>query len=267
MQRKKFIKILGFGALGIGVAPMAFAKSAYKKTNEAICKFTWDALCGKIGKAYKTDAFMYVHPRKRVPNVFIYGDSISIAYSSRVMNLLREKANVYRLFKNGGSSDQFIPNMDKLEQSMFQPGLEQGWKFNWDVIHFNVGLHDLKYLKGKNLNKKDGKQVSSIETYKENLEGICQYLKTKFPKAKLIFATTTPVPENAKGRFKGDSIKYNRAALEVLVNHPDIIINDLYTFTKPHREAWEQAPGNVHYKALGFNKQGEEVARIIDEVL
>ena len=267
MQRKKFIKILGFSALGIGVAPMVLAKSAYKKTNEAICKITWDNLCGKIGKSYKTDAFVYVHPKKRIPNVFIYGDSISIAYSSKVMKLLRGKANVYRLFKNGGSSDQFIPNMEKLQESMFQPGLEEGWKFDWDVIHFNIGLHDLKYLKGKHLSKKDGKQVSSIETYKENLDDICQYLKVKFPKAKLIFATTTPVPENAKGRFKGDSIKYNKAALEVLANHSDIIINDLYTFTKPHREAWEQAPGNVHYKALGFNKQGEEVARIIDEVL
>lgn len=266
MQRKKFIKIIGYSALGMGVAPVAFAKNISKKSNEAVCKLNWDTLCGKIGKVYKTNAFEYVHPKKRRPNVFIYGDSISIAYSSTVMNILRKKANVYRLFKNGGSSDKFISNMDQLQERMFQPGLEEGWKFDWDVIHFNVGLHDLKYLKGKHLNKK-GKQVSTIATYKENINSICKYLKEKHPKATLIFATTTPVPKNAKGRFEGDSIVYNKAALEVLSGYPDIIINDLFTYTKPHVKDWAQEPGNVHYKELGFTKQGEKVANVIGEFI
>ncbi|MDO7171616.1 SGNH/GDSL hydrolase family protein [Mariniflexile sp. AS56] len=267
MERKKFIKILGFGALGITVAPIAFAKSAYKNTNEALCKLTWKKLCSTIGKTYKTDAFKYVHPQTGKPNVFIYGDSISIAYSSAVRKLLAGNATVIRLFKNGGSSNDFISNMNKLQETMFQPGLEEGWDFKWDVIHFNVGLHDLKYLKGKHLDKDNGKQVSTISQYKENLEGICTYLKTQFPKAKLIFATTTPVPANAKGRFGGDSVIYNKAALEVLSKHPEIIINDLYTYTKPHLEMWAQEPGNVHYKELGFTAQGKEVARVISKNL
>lgn len=266
MQRKKFIKIIGFGTLGITMAPVAFAKSAYKRSDEIVCKIAWDTLCGNIGKVYKTDAFKYVHPNKKLPNVFLYGDSISIAYSSTVMASLRGKSNVYRLFKNGGSTGHFIPNMDKMNETMFQPHLEKGWKFKWDVIHFNVGLHDLKYLKGKHLNK-NGKQVSSIDTYKENLDNICKYLKSNFPKAKLIFATTTPIPENAKGRFVGDSMIFNKAALEVLSNHPDIVINDLYAYTKPHLEAWAKEPGNVHYKELGFSQQGQEVTRIISENL
>ena len=267
MDRKKFIKIIGLGVLGIGIAPVAFAKNSYKKCNEKLCKLTWDNLCGKIGEVYKTDAFKYVHPQKRTPNVFIYGDSVSIKYSSKVRAILDGKATVIRLFKNGGSSHDFIKNMDKLEKTMFHPGLENGWDFKWDLIHFNVGLHDLKYLKGKHLSKKNGKQVSSISEYKSNLDEICNYLKEKFPKAKLIFATTTPVPENAKGRYDGDSIKFNKAALEVLNNYPEIIINDLFAFTKPHHEKWAQEPGNVHYNELGFNQQGKEVARIIAENL
>ena len=50
-------------------------------------------------------------------------------------------------------------------------------------------------------------------------------------------------------------------------NHPDILINDLYTYTKPHLEAWAQEPGNVHYKELGFKSQGEKVAQVIKAVL
>mgnify|MGYP003633765174 FL=1 len=267
MDRKKFIKIIGFGTLGIGIAPVAFAKNTYKKCNEKLCKLTWGKLCGKIGEVYKTDAFKYVHPQKGIPSVFIYGDSVSIKYSSAVRTILKGKATVIRLFKNGGSSHDFIENMDKLEKTMFHPSLEKGWDFKWDLIHFNVGLHDLKYLKGKHLSKKNGIQVSSINDYKSNLDEICNYLKEKFPKAKLIFATTTPVPPEAKGRYEGDSIKFNKAALEVLAKHPEIVINDLFTFTKPHHEKWAQEPGNVHYNELGFNQQGKEVARIIAENL
>ena len=230
MERKKFIRIVGAGVLGIMVSPAAFAKNTLAKSNEALCKLTWNKLCGNIGNVYKTATFEYVHPRKGTPNVLIYGDSISIAYSSTVREILKDKATVIRLFKNGGSSKEFISNMNVLQETMFQPSLAEGWDFKWDLIHFNVGLHDLKYLNGKNLDKKKGMQVSSVDDYKANLETICNYLKTKFPKAKLIFATTTPVPANEKGRFEGDSIIYNKAALEVLSKHKDIVVNDLFYF-------------------------------------
>jgi lysophospholipase L1-like esterase len=266
MERKKFIKLLGFGALGVGFAPVAVAGWGNKKSDYETCNVAWDKLCGNIGSVYKTDAFEYVHPSKKIPNVLIYGDSISIMYTSAARKNLEGQATVFRLFKNGGSSRDFISNMNKMNETMFQPNLEDGWKFKWDLIHFNVGLHDLKYLKDKNLNK-DGEQVSSTSIYKENLNEICKYLRTNYPKAKLVFATTTPVPENAKGRFVGDSIKFNKAAMEVLVNYPDIAINDLYTFTFPHLEEWGQEPGNVHYNEVGFTKQGKEVARIIAENL
>lgn len=266
MERRKFIKTASLGALSMAIVPSVFASFWNKKSQFDTCKLAWEGLCGNIGKTYKTDGFKYVHPTKKIPNVLLYGDSVSIMYTSQVRKSLEGKATVIRLFKNGGSSHNFIPNMDKMNETMFQPNLEGGWKFKWDVIHFNVGLHDLKYLKGKNLSKK-GKQVSSTSLYKENLENICKYLKENYPKAKLIFATTTPVPENAKGRYKGDSIKFNKAAMDVLSKHPDILINDLYTFTFPHHEEWAQAPGNVHYNQLGFTEHGKEVARVISENL
>ncbi|MBJ2175932.1 SGNH/GDSL hydrolase family protein [Aureibaculum sp. A20] len=267
MERKEFIKILGLSAISAGMSPAVFAALKDRNSDEEICRLIWDKLCGTMGSVYKTEAFKYVHPKKGLPNVFIYGDSISIAYSQSVREELNNKATVIRLFKNGGSSHNFIENMEELQEKMFQPGLEKGWNFKWDLIHFNVGLHDLKYLKGKNLNKANGKQVSWIREYKENLNEICKYLKLNFPKAKLIFATTTPVPKNAKGRFEGDSVTFNTAALEVLKKYPDIIINDLYSFTKPNAKIWAQEPGNVHYNDLGFTQQGKEVARLITKEL
>lgn len=262
MKYNVFIKVAGMCALTLGVVPALSAGAQDKKIDSETCETVWNELCGNIGNVYKTDAFKYVSPAKKRPNVFIYGDSISIKYSSQVRAELEGKANVFRLFTNGGSSHDFISKMNAMEEAMFQPGLERGWNFKWDVIHFNVGLHDLKYLKGRHLNTA-GKQVSSVEVYKTNLDEICRYLKINYPEAKLIFATTTPVPAHAKGRLKGDSLTFNKAALEVLANYPDIVINDLYAFTFPHAEEWAEGPGNVHYNEPGFTAQGKEVARII----
>ncbi|MFB9057301.1 SGNH/GDSL hydrolase family protein [Mariniflexile ostreae] len=266
MKRKTFVKLIGTGVLGVGLHPWAYAFQKTKGTNHMVCKNAWDALCGNIAAVYKTDAFHYIEPVVGKPHVLIYGDSISIMYSSTVRECLKSKANVIRLFKNGGASQDFIAHMDKMQEAMFQPTLEAGWDFKWDIIHFNIGLHDLKYLKGKNLNK-SGKQVASISDYKTNLHNICKYLKTTWPDAKLIFATTTPVPEHAKGRFVGDSIKFNAAALDVLSKYPDIAINDLYAFTKPNVEHWAQGPGDVHYNALGSSEQGKKVAQAISQHL
>ena len=183
MKRKEFIRVLGLGALTIGFSPSVFAYGNTMKSDFEKCKKAWEKLCGNVGDVYKNDAFKYVHPVKGIPNVLLYGDSISIGYTPAVREGLEGRATVFRLFKNGGSSHDFIPNMDQLDKAMFQPNLEEGWDFKWDLIHFNVGLHDLKYLKGKNLNKKEGIQVSSIAEYKANLNEICNYLKSNFPKA------------------------------------------------------------------------------------
>lgn len=264
MKRKEFLKVIGVGAISMALTPSVFAAKGNKKSDEEICRTAWEKLCGRM---YKNDAFQYVHPIKRIPNVLLYGDSISIAYTTAVREKLKGTATVFRLFKNGGSSEAFIPAMNQLQETMFQPHLERGWNFKWDLIHFNVGLHDLKYFDGKKLSKESGKQVSSVEDYKARLYDICEYLKEKFPKAKLIFATTTPIPENAQGRYKGDSIKYNKAAREVLASYPDIAINDLYSFTMPHQEQWASKPDNVHFNKLGYTSQGEEVAGVIAENL
>ncbi len=146
--------------------------------------------------------------------------------------------------------------------------MEGHWKFKWDVIHFNVGLHDLKYLNKKNdLDLENGKQVASLEEYAANLEAIIAYLKDLAPDATLIFATTTPVPENAAGRRAGDAVRYNQTALEVMAKHPEIQINDLYALTKPMQAEWWVEPGNVHYERVGQKAQAHAVASKIAESL
>jgi len=262
MNRRKFVKYLGASTLFVSASSCASLNLFGDKYDEEIAREAWKNL------ANKGEAFKYVSPNKKLPNVFIYGDSISIGYTPTVRKELEGKANVFRFHKNGQSSNKFIPFVEKMKTTMFQPYLKEGWDFTWDVIHFNVGLHDLKYIKDGKLDLENGKQVNSPEKYKENLDGICQYLMKEYPKAKLIFATTTAVPqEGADGRIAGDSIIYNKAALEVLAKYPSIQINDLYAFTKPNEKAWYIKPHNVHYNNLGKTAQGKHVANLIAENL
>ena len=231
-------------------------------------KDAWQTLVSKRG--LKQPEFQFVENNPELPNVFIYGDSISIHYTQTVRELLKEKANVYRLFFNGQESKTFIPKMKKMLETMQDKNLQDPWSFSWDVIYFNVGLHDLKYMNraAKILDVETGTQVSTIEEYKENLKEIISFLKGVAPDAALLFGTTTPVPpEGAPGFITGDAVKYNKAAMEVLNDFPEITVVDLYTFSKPNHKKWQLRPANVHYNDEGRAAQGAYVAKFIEAAL
>jgi hypothetical protein len=221
----------------------------------------WNNLVGT--KNMERPEFAYEQNNTSLPNVLLYGDSISMGYTPRVREILKGKANVYRIYCNGGDTEKVIPTMQEMHDAM-----AEHWSFKWDVIHFNAGLHDLKYLnKNGNYDTENGTQVRSPETYAENLKLIFAYFRKIVPEAKIIFATTTPVPDKSSGRKAGDAVKFNEAALDVLKEYPRILINDLYAFTKPHYAKWQASPGNVHYNNTGMNAQGDEVARVILKAL
>jgi len=260
MRRRDFLKQSGKSGilfLNVGNNLDLFNNHSH---NENKCRDVWEILCGNHIKEYE---FRYINPREGVPKVLIYGDSISVQYMEELRNEMDDKADVFRIFCNGGSSIDFIKNMEKMRLTMFQPFLEDGWDFKWDLIQFNFGLHDLKYIAGQKLDLINGKQVTSTENYSKNLHEVCEFLLNKYPEAKLIYCTTTPVPECSKGRKAVDAQLYNQVALKVLSNYPEIEINDLYAFTKPNFEQWAISPGNVHFNQLGQEKQGKEVARVI----
>ena len=262
MNRRESLKMISIFGLASFLPINTF--SQLLETSCDTCIKAWKSL-GKFNKTRYQ--FRYIAPVANLPKVFIYGDSISIGYTEFVRASLKGKACVYRLHENGESSNDFIRKMEKFRNTMFQPNLKDGWNFEWDVIHFNVGLHDLKYLDGKKLDKKRGVQVSSLEVYEKNLGEIIQYLKNTYPTTKLVFATTTPVPEGEPGRVAGDAVKYNKVALKVMKEHPEIIVNDLYTFSGPVQKEYAHSPGNVHYKEEGSRLQGIEVAKIIGNAI
>ena len=111
--------------------------------------------------------------------------------------------------------------------------------------------------------KKSGTQAVSLEQYEENLEAIVQELKETG--AKLIWASTTIVPEGEVGRVLGDDIKYNAAAAKVMQKH-SIIIDDLHALSVSFKGEYSRL-GNLHFDEEGSALLAQQVVSVILENL
>jgi acyl-CoA thioesterase-1 len=126
------------------------------------------------------------------------------------------------------------------------------------VIHFNFGLHDLKRLD-------DGKHQVPIDSYERYLRLIVQRLKRT--NARLIWATTTPVPDAkvSPPRVAADVGAFNAVAARVMKEH-EVRIDDLYSFALPRLSEIQQ-PANVHFTPAGSELLARQVAEAIEQAL
>lgn len=209
----------------------------------------------KGGERKQDPAMAPIEDTAGLPRVLLIGDSISIGYTLPTRELLKGVANVHRIPVNGSSTDVGLKNLD----AWLATG---GAGKKWDVIHFNWGLHDLKHWKDGKLDL-TGPQLVPADQYEKNLREIVARLKKTG--AKLIFATTTPVPEGSGGRVAGDEVTYNTAALRVM-KAEGVAIDDLHTFTAG-KLTEIQRPQNVHFTDAGSKVLAEQVAAEIKKTL
>jgi len=205
-----------------------------------------------------------------LPNVLVIGDSISIGYTPILRQALQCRANVHRPPTNCGSSAMHRENLHRWLGVFSAPGRQ------WDIITVNFGHWD----KG-----------SAKDVYQANVRAdLDLLLKTK---AKVIWCMTTPVPygfnlpprkkdthvplvpeaewaamehevESPVGYVPGRSRLVNAWAGEVLAEHPEIKVCDLWQVVKNgekgfYREWWHSQ--NVHFFARGSVPLGRELAR------
>jgi lysophospholipase L1-like esterase len=189
------------------------------------------------------------------PKILIIGDSISIGYTPFVKDYFEGKAVV---FHNPGNAQHTGTGLEKIEEWI---GDE-----DWDIIQINWGLWDLCYrhpaskVQG-NRDKVNGKVTFSVEEYAANLEALITLIKSK-SKAKLIFVTTSYVPEEEAGRFVKDAQKYNKAAKKIMKKH-DVIVNDIYKPSKSIHAKHGKGSNDVHYTEKGY----QELAAVISAFL
>ena len=192
-----------------------------------------------------------------LPMVLIIGDSISIAYTGKVRAQLQGKANVLH---NRGNSQGTTNGLVKIDSWIGDT--------QWDVIHFNFGLHDLKRVKvagtSKNSNDPKDPYQADLKSYTTNMEQLVKRL-TKTG-AKLIFATTTPFPKGVSPhRDPEDATQYNEAAAKIMKAN-QIEVNDLYSVILPHLKT-HQKPANVHFRGNGSELLAKQVSQKIEASL
>lgn len=202
----------------------------------------WLGLAGEVPPEFRP-----VEDDPDLPRVLLIGDSISVGYTLPVREKLKGEANVHRALQNCGPTSRGVEKLDEW--------LGDG---DWDVIHFNFGLHDLKIME-------DGNHQVPIDQYEENLEQIVARLKQT--DAELVWASTTPVPDPVDGppRNPEDVKRYNAVAAAIMQEH-SVAIDDLYEFALPQLKVI-QRPKNVHFTPEGYEVLARQVAESIRQAL
>ena len=184
----------------------------------------------KISK--KPDAWDYVVDDPKLPRILLIGDSVSRGYTIPTRQALAGKANVHRAPENCGPTARGLTKLDVW--------LGDG---HWDIIHFNFGIHD---------------RGTSLADYTKRLEQLI--VRMQKTGAKLVWANTTPIPDEPTKGYKASTIvEHNQAAEEVMKRY-HISIDPLFEAVTP-RQAELQLPHDVHFKPEGYDFLGQAVAK------
>lgn len=188
--------------------------------------------------AGRSNAWDFVQDDPKLPRVLLIGDSVSRGYTQAARKAMAGKANVHRAPANCGPTASGLKNMDVW--------LGDG---KWAVIHFNFGIHD---------------RNTPLPDYTQRLEQLIERMKKTG--AKLIWASTTPIPDSPDGKQTAASIvERNQAAAAVMRKH-GVLTDDLFAAIAP-RLAEMQPPNDVHFNAKGYDFLGETVAASIQRAL
>jgi lysophospholipase L1-like esterase len=186
----------------------------------------------------RANAWDYLKDDPALPRVLLIGDSVSRGYTMATRAALAGKANVHRAPANCGPTAQGITKLDVW--------LGEG---KWDVIHFNFGIHD---------------RATPLADYEKRLRQIVDRLSATG--AKLIWATTTPIPDTDDGKQTAVSIVERNQVAEAIMKENGIAIDDLFSTITPHLSEL-QNPNDVHFNAKGYDFLGAEVAASIEDIL
>ena len=192
-----------------------------------------------VKKGYLEDAASRpAQKTSELPEVLLIGDSIRQLYCASVAEALRGKAEVRWPKENCQSSQNILISLARWRGLVASPA----------VVHFNCGHWDAAHWDG------DAEPLTSVEEYTRNLRTIIHRLRRYWPKAKIVFATTTtmnPSGKQGRNRRTTESIRmYNAAAVKV-AQEEGVAVNDLFA-------AVEKWPSSDYKDYCHFNKEASK---------
>ena len=155
--------------------------------------------------------------------VLLIGDSIRQGYDSYVKYALKDTCEVYYPKENCRFAQYVLRNLHDWKNEL---KLDD----NVDVVHWNAGLWDTLEL------FQDG-CLTPPDVYEYFIDKICKRITVIFPKATVIFATSTPILEakftNQNFYRRNSNIRqYNQIAVKKVKEY-GFSVNDLYRVVEP----------------------------------
>lgn len=187
--------------------------------------------------------------------VLLIGDSIRMGYDDYVKESLKNLADVYYPQQNCQSSHVVLRNLHYWADSLEL--------YDADAVHFNAGHWDTVRIYGD-------EPLTPIKLYGDYIKRIAKRISFLFPKAKIIFATSTPVLEEGfiadfEMRRNSDVEAYNAQAVEAL-SGLDVEINDLYALMKDKPKHFFSDHAHL-YTADATELLGKQVANTLCKAL
>ena len=182
------------------------------------------------------------HPDPKLPNVLLLGDSITRAYFPQVTKNLTGVANVYLMASSTSVGDPRLP-----QQITEFAAME---KVHFNVVHFNNGMHGWAYTE---------------EQYKTAFPQFLHAVeKLGGSNGALIWATTTPVRQDATGGANNQRVDARNAIATPLAQAAGIPVDDQYALMLQHQNLHADP---IHFNADGSTLQGDQVAATIRTAL
>jgi lysophospholipase L1-like esterase/dienelactone hydrolase len=197
-------------------------------------------------------------PKAAKPRVLLMGDSIRLGYAPLVAKKLEGVAEVFGFPENGGDTNSTLKQLDAWVKEKKPPFDAERRDTPRLVIHFNCGLHDLKF------GKKTEKHQVGIDEYEKNLREIVDRLKRETPL--VVFASTTPIIDDRHAarkadfdRFDKDVKAYNERAVKVMAELA-IPVDDLNRIVRDGDPAKMLGRDGTHYTPVGYDRLADAVA-------
>ncbi len=160
--------------------------------------------------------------------IFLIGDSIRRGYDRFIAKNLENYANVYFTEDNCRFALYTLRHISDWKHQYSVPD-------DTDLVHWNAGLWDCLTLY-------DDGVLTPPEFYYDTIKRVDKRIRTLFPKAKVIFATSTRVIEEGYKhthfvRYNKDIRYFNELAIKALEG-TDTVINDLWALTESCPESY-----------------------------
>jgi len=171
-----------------------------------------------------------------LPRVLLIGDSITRDYYPGVEQRLNGRAYVGRLASSAFLTDPAL--LQELDLVLSQ--------YHFSVVHFNNGMHGWPHSEAE---------------YERAFPRFLQAIHRGAPRAKLIWASTTPIrsdPEHPDGtQATGDRIDRRNAIALKCLHGKNVAVDDLNATMRGHPEYHSD---NVHFNNTGVDIQAAQVA-------